>query len=154
MTEYKYVIGGTGVFILGYFYTLLSSYFASAMIDAMVEDTSVTNLSTLGNLLWWGIILTWILALIVVPIIFFIYGMQTKGNRQITQAQEVTIGVLWFIFSCAFTVVCWYIVPITANLLTLGIANGVYWVGIIVLWVFNTLIVPANAIIYNYSNVK
>lgn len=138
MTNMKLVLFGTGSFLIGLFYVLLSQHIFPPLIAFLGSD--------LQDILWFGVIITWILALIVVPIGFFVFGLKEE-NEKYHDISGLIVGILFLVFSLGIVYVTWYWnVTFTASLED-NFLLILYWIGYLSVWLFNIIIVPTYLII-------
>lgn len=101
---------------------------------------------------WFATIVIWVLAMIVIPMVFVVDGIntkdQTKGFLNTVQA------VVFVIFSIPITIYVW---PFLVNMATIlvdvdgnaiALLQGIYWVGLTLTWIGVVIIAPINKIMY------
>lgn len=56
--------------------------------------------------------------------------------------KEVITGVLYFFYGVIFTAVTYYILPPFVDLLTDTVLQGIFWVGLITMWIMAIVVFP------------
>lgn len=142
---YKSLIA-SGTFLIGYGYTALSQFIYPPLL------TTLPLGDTLEGLVWFGIILTWALTMIIIPVGFWYYGL-TESSGIDNPVFKATLGGLWFIMGLAFTYFTYsWTTPLTASYTATYpniqiILTALFWIGLILTWVANIIVIPAKLII-------
>jgi len=72
--KYGNAAKGVIIFLVASFCTLLSYYIIPPIIEALDDITEFGDLTIVGELIWFGLILFWVLSLIVYPIFIILKG--------------------------------------------------------------------------------
>lgn len=148
MSDLTGILKANGFFILGYFYTIISQWMFPPLIDA-VEDLIGTNVA---GILWTGLWITWVLAIIIIPLALMIQALTTKlpsANPLI----NTTTGILWSLFTLMLVIAGWYMTTGLTDILRYELLKVLFWVGtIIIIIIGNVIVVPAYMIIESKKN--
>lgn len=138
MADFQKICLGTGFLILGYVYAATSQYIIPPIIDLLSD--------TLGGIAWFGVIITWFIALIILPLGTTVYGLITKDPAE-NPVFGISIAVLWSLFTLALSYFMWYWVPHLVDSLLYSTLIASFWIGIVLMWVTNVIIIPTYLII-------
>ena len=128
---------GIGVlsWFIGYFLVLITQWTMPPLIDNLD--------STLGGIMWIGVIIVWLLSLIVVPLGIIIYALTTPENNKQPLFQMIT-GILYGLFTWLLVYVAWYATDNLANLMVNELTLAFYWIGLTLLILLNGIGVPCE----------
>lgn len=138
MTDYKKIIIGTGIFLLGYFYATITQHIIPPLLDYLT--------GSIHQIMWVALIITWVLALLVAPIGVIVWGL-TTDNTHGNQIFGITGGFLYAFFSLAIFYFTWYMTTPMANALNYTILTALFWTGLVAIYAFNVVVIPAHSII-------
>lgn len=146
MVNIKKSLIGSGIFAIGYAYAAISQFIYPIMLNVIPLG------DTLEGIIWFGIIITWVLAMLILPIGMWYYAL-TERTEIDNPVFMGTLAFLWFILSLCFTYFTYYwTTPLTA-IFTTEYPNvrilllALFWIGIILTWVTNVIVIPARLII-------
>lgn len=152
MPNIKRLLIGAAIFIIGYFYMIITQKIIPPMIFHARTTGEVTLNNTTAGIIWIGLIITWVLAIIVVPIGLQITGI-TGQNKEENPVFLGTFGILWGLFAIAISYLTWYwhtgLTSILADATygTAGIVTALYWTGYITMFLMNVIVIPTTSII-------
>lgn len=136
----------SGIFLGAYAYTGISQHIIPVMLDALPLG------NTLEGIIWFGTIITWLLTTTIIPIGLWYYALTEKTGID-NPIFLTTLGILWFVMGLAFT---YFTYTWTTGMVSIYDASetnikifltALFWIGIIITWVMNTLVVPTKLII-------
>lgn len=145
MVDFKQVIKGLLIFVLGYFLTITSYYIVPPILN------SIPYTDQLG-LTWFVMIVTWVLGLIIIPAITITKGIQTQ-EATTTGFQGMALAALFFLFMLILTYVGWFWIEALSGVLEVSdptatmIMQGVFYIGLFINWILGVVIAPATKII-------
>lgn len=134
-------------FLVGYFLCVVTQYVVPALADVVSADTlmSTTSVSTVGKIIWLGLIIVWVLALIVVPLAFAVWGITTPTERQSPILAGIG-SILYFVFAILLTWAIYFWVTPLADSLIYNPLKAMFWVGLVGVWLINVIITPMMGI--------
>lgn len=141
--DIKKIMMGTAFFIIGYIFVAITQWMFPYLIDA-VDTLGMAD--SLQGILWFGVIIVWIIALVVLPIAFIVWGLMKYEQSQ-NPMLNITFAVLWSVFTLAITYFTYFWLPILAAALEYQILIALFWVGIVVILVTNVIIAPTYVIV-------
>lgn len=146
MVNLKTTALGTVAFFLGYVFTAITSYLIPDLIDAIDMSTS------LKVIIWAGLIILWVLSLVVVPAAIKVYGLTDKTTT-VQQIPGIAVGVLYGLFAAALAYATWgWTTPMTGvfdttlNGSSQTLLLATFWIGYIIIWFSDIIIVPYSVI--------
>lgn len=142
MVNIKKTVIGTGTFLLGYFVCLILQHVIPALMD--VVEASLGN--TVSGIMWFGTIIIWVLAMVVIPIGYIIWGILEETEMK-NPVFGFATSALYFVFALAFTYFTWYMITPLQSMFSYPLLIGLFWTGLISLWVLNVIAVPTYLII-------
>lgn len=137
--DYKKMLAGTGAFLIGYMFAIVTQYVIPTLIDQI-------DSSTIRGLIWLGTMFSWTLTLIVIPLGLYVWGLTNKEQSN-NPIFSIAIAVIWCLFSIALTwATAYWLTPLTGAILYPYITVN-FWLGLITVWIFNIVAIPAYTII-------
>lgn len=138
----KLLIASTS-FLLGYAYCMISQYIIPAVIDN--TTISATLGDTVSGVIWIGTIISWILALLVIPIALYVNALTTDEGT--SNMAGVSIAIAWSLISMIALYVSYFWTTGLTSVITYDILTILFWVGYIAYWAMNILVIPGYTII-------
>lgn len=150
MADFKKILLGTGAFVLAYFYGAITLHVIPPLIESIENGNAAAGVAgnnTLAGILWFGLIITWFIAFIIMPIALKTWGLTTKENEE-NPILGISIALAWAMFTLAISYFGWYwIEPLSNSLSTYTILQACFWIGLLLVWVSNVIVIPAYLII-------
>lgn len=147
MVDILKAIMGVGTFILGYFFIVLSVWTVPPLLDFLSDE--------LAGILWFGLILMWIGAVIFLPVGVVIWALKQEGG--ISEGYFNTgIAILYSIFSLLFayksyfwltTLTSAFTVTLSGTTTVYNLLLVIFWLGYIIQLAMNIIAIPAYIII-------
>ena len=125
-------------FFVGMFVCIIIEAMATPLSELL---TSATN----DGIVWFGIILVYVLAMVIIPLGYIIVGLREQESNQ--SMFGIASGVLYFILAIMLTIFGWFWITAFSELITDGTLLVVFWVGLSSTWITAVLIAPAMKII-------
>lgn len=145
MADVLKLLMATGAFFLGYIYLAISQFIFPPLVE-WLQGSDISIAVTLGGIIWLGVILTWVLAVWVVPIAMLTYGLFTDEESPLA-VNKAVFAVLWFLFSVVLAYFTYFWTTPMASVLTENITKIIFWIGYIIIWLGNIVVIPGYQII-------
>lgn len=135
--EFLKAISGNGIFFLG------------TLLGIIIQELVPTFINILGTeqqgIISLGIILMWIIALIVVPTGYFIWGL-TSEKEDIPPFFKAMASIILALFTLALLYYGWFIVTAMYGFISDTTLRICYWAGLIICLAFDIVIIPVVTI--------
>ncbi len=131
------ILKGNGLFLMGYGFAVISQWIFPILVDFLNDK--------LGGLVWLGIILTWVLALIIIPLGLIIYGLTEKSESR--NMFGMIFGILYGLFAMLLAYFTYFWTATLTSILEYPLLVTLFWVGYIIIFIMNIIIVPVVHII-------
>lgn len=145
MADMKMIMVGTGTWLLGYILIIVSQWIAVTLFP-FLNDPTIGGSSTLEGILWIGLIIIWLVAILIAPLGIKIYGLQTETQDE-KQLFSLAFSIAYAIFIWLFIYVAWDTINAMSAVMILDLAKVLYWVSVISIILFDGVGVPAYLII-------
>lgn len=148
---------GTFTYLIGCFIMLLTLHIVPPLANYLQNETTISGASTLAGIIWFGLILIWILGTLVIPIGLMVWGITIPSEIK-NPVFLMSIGILWFIISSAFSYFSYYMTSSISEMMSATIGGVEYilpvvlfWIGLVAIWIFNIGVIPTYFIIESRS---
>ena len=130
-----------------------NSYFYKMMMNALppmidvLENSTLTGATTFAEIMWFGLVVTWILALIVIPIGYITYSLTREETQLGKGIFGSAFGILYGLFALALFVYTWYMRTALTGVLDYTLLTALFYMGYVAIFLTNILVIPTIAII-------
>lgn len=138
MVNYKNILIGNLIFVLAYFFLLITQYVVPPLASYLD--------STLGGVVWLGTFILSVTAILLLPIGFIYMGL-TKGEPSENKMLLMGTGIIHGILAITLIYLSWYAITPMAEALELSLFRGMFWIGLVIIYIANTTVIPALMII-------
>ena len=82
-TNLKEVLKGAMVFPIGYVISIITWYLLPPIIDFLGENVAVESVAKLQGVMYLGMILIWLCAMVIVPALMILKGMTIRKDQEV-----------------------------------------------------------------------
>lgn len=138
------ILKGIGIF----FASILLIYLSAQLIPSLYEplhETAGFDDTNMYEGIWTFLIIIWFALGVVVPSAFIITGIRELSDIQ--AMMKILAGAVIFILMILLTIRGAYIIEFLGTLQTSDLSIAIYWIGLLIIWIEITLILPGYLII-------
>jgi len=152
MVDYSKIFKGEIFFFIGFIIIVILNMViggstGEGLISILNDTTSGYELSIIGQVIWFGLIIIYLLIGVVMPIIYIYQGITTDTGGD--HVVNILVAILMFIFNMVITFKGWFMIVGISSITSDSFLLAVFWIGFALVWSMITIISPIYIIIQN-----